>query len=139
MDGMDLEVEQRTRADEARTSARTGIRVMEDIGVREIEQLVSMSDEQDMRKMGGLGRFIPVTYALMLIGSLALAGIWPFSGYFSKDVILESAYAAGTGVGEYAFWLGIAAYAGWLHHRQAELRRQLESHIAAAPDGGEDG
>ena len=37
------------------------------------------------------------------------------------------------------FWLGIAAYAGWLHRRQAELRRQLESHIAAAPDGGEDG
>ena len=69
----------------------------------------AMSDEQDMRKMGGLGRFIPVTYALMLIGSLALAGIWPFAGYFSKDVILESAYAAGTGVGEYAFWLGITA------------------------------
>ena len=37
------------------------------------------------------------------------------------------------------FWLGIAAYVGWLHRRQAELRRQLESHIAAAPDGGEDG
>ena len=69
----------------------------------------AMSDEQDMRKMGGLGRFIPVTYALMLIGSLALAGIWPFAGYFSKDVILEAAYAAGTGVGGYAFWLGITA------------------------------
>ncbi|MAH16998.1 MAG: hypothetical protein CL960_00650 [Euryarchaeota archaeon] len=37
------------------------------------------------------------------------------------------------------FWLGIAAYAGWLHRRQAELRRQLESHIAAAPAGGKDG
>ena len=36
------------------------------------------------------------------------------------------------------FWLGIAAYAGWLHRRQAELRRQLESHIAAARDGGQD-
>ena len=67
----------------------------------------AMSDEQDMRKMGGLGRFIPVTYALMLIGSLALAGIWPFAGYFSKDVILEAAYAAGTGVGRYAFLLFI--------------------------------
>ena len=69
----------------------------------------AMSDEQDMRKMGGLWRLIPVTYALMLIGSLALAGIWPFAGYFSKDVILEAAYAAGTGVGGYAFWLGITA------------------------------
>ena len=69
----------------------------------------AMSDEKDMRKMGGLGRLIPVTYALMLIGSLALAGIWPFAGYFSKDVILEAAYAADTGIGGYAFWLGITA------------------------------
>ena len=36
-------------------------------------------------------------------------------------------------------WLGIAGYAVWLHRRQAELRRQLESHIVAAPDGGQDG
>jgi NADH-quinone oxidoreductase subunit L len=69
----------------------------------------AMSAEQDMRKMGGLWRLIPVTYALMWIGSLALAGIWPFAGYFSKDVMLEAAYAAGTGAGGYAFWLGIAA------------------------------
>jgi NADH-quinone oxidoreductase subunit L len=69
----------------------------------------AMSDEQDMRKMGGIWKKIPVTYALIWVGSLALAGIWPFAGYFSKDVILESAYAAGTGVGGYAFWLGILA------------------------------
>ncbi len=69
----------------------------------------AMSDEQDMRKMGGIWRLVPVTYVLMWIGSLALAGIWPFAGYYSKDIILESAYAAGTGVGTFAFWLGIAA------------------------------
>ncbi|MDA1089234.1 MAG: NADH-quinone oxidoreductase subunit L [Proteobacteria bacterium] len=69
----------------------------------------AMSDEQDMRKMGGLWKLIPVTYALMLIGSLALAGIWPFAGYYSKDVILEAAYAANTLAGGYAFWMGIAA------------------------------
>ncbi|MBL8659987.1 MAG: NADH-quinone oxidoreductase subunit L [Rhodospirillales bacterium] len=69
----------------------------------------AMSDEQDMRKMGGLWRMIPVTYALMWIGSLALAGIWPFAGYYSKDIILEAAYGAETGVGQYAFWLGVAA------------------------------
>ena len=69
----------------------------------------AMSDEQDMRKMGGLWKLIPVTYALMLIGSLALAGIWPFAGYYSKDVILEAAFAANTLAGGYAFWLGIAA------------------------------
>ncbi len=69
----------------------------------------AMSDEQDMRRMGGIWRMIPVTYVLMWIGSLALAGIWPFSGFFSKDVILEAAYAAGSGVGAYAFWMGVAA------------------------------
>ena len=69
----------------------------------------AMSDEQDMRKMGGIWKLIPVTYALMWIGSLALAGVFPFAGYFSKDMILEAAYGAHTGVGNYAFWLGIAA------------------------------
>ncbi|HYM01637.1 MAG TPA: NADH-quinone oxidoreductase subunit L [Stellaceae bacterium] len=69
----------------------------------------AMSGEQDMRKMGGIWRLIPVTYGLMWIGSLALAGIWPFAGYYSKDTILEAAWAAGTGVGLYAFWLGIFA------------------------------
>jgi NADH-quinone oxidoreductase subunit L len=69
----------------------------------------AMSGEQDMRKMGGLWKLIPVTYGLMWVGSLALAGIPPFAGYFSKDMILESAFAAHSGVGQYAFWLGIAA------------------------------
>ena len=68
----------------------------------------AMSDEQDMRKMGGLWKMIPLTYGLMWVGSLAGAGIWPFAGYFSKETILEAAYAAGTGVGAYAFWLGAA-------------------------------
>jgi len=69
----------------------------------------AMSDEQDMRQMGGLWKMIPVTYAVMWIGSLALAGVWPFAGFYSKDIILEAAYAAHTGVGAYAFWMGIAA------------------------------
>ncbi|MFO1155905.1 MAG: NADH-quinone oxidoreductase subunit L [Rhodospirillales bacterium] len=69
----------------------------------------AMSDEQDMRKMGGLWKLIPVTYALMWIGNLALAGIWPFAGYFSKDFILEAAWASHTFVGTMAFWFGTAA------------------------------
>ncbi len=69
----------------------------------------AMSDEQDMRKMGGLYKLIPVTYVLMWIGSLALAGIWPFSGFFSKDIVLEAAWGAHSGIGYYAFWMGIAA------------------------------
>jgi NADH-quinone oxidoreductase subunit L len=69
----------------------------------------AMSGEQDMRKMGGLWRLVPWTYAVMWIGSLALAGVFPFAGYFSKDIILESAWAAHSGVGTYAFVLGILA------------------------------
>ena len=69
----------------------------------------AMSGEQDMRKMGGIWRLVPLTYAVMWIGSLALAGIPFFAGYYSKDVIIEAAFAAGSGVGLYAFWLGIAA------------------------------
>jgi len=68
-----------------------------------------MGDEQDMRKMGGLFPKMRVTAVVMWIGSLALAGVPFFAGYYSKDIILESAFAAHTGVGQYAFWLGIAA------------------------------
>lgn len=69
----------------------------------------AMSDEQDMRNMGGIRKSIPVTHALMVIGSLALVGIWPFAGFYSKDMILEAAWAAHSSVGGYAFWLGITA------------------------------
>ncbi|MCF8480021.1 MAG: NADH-quinone oxidoreductase subunit L [Rhodospirillum sp.] len=71
----------------------------------------AMSDEQDMRRMGGIWKMVPWTYGFMWIGSWALMGLPPFSGYFSKDMILEVAFAADTGVGHYAFWLGIAAAA----------------------------
>ena len=69
----------------------------------------AMSDEQDIRKMGGIWRKIPVTYAVMWIGSLALAGIPFFAGYYSKDVVLEAAYAAHSGPGSYAFAMGLIA------------------------------
>ncbi|MGB0694734.1 MAG: NADH-quinone oxidoreductase subunit L [Rhodospirillaceae bacterium] len=69
----------------------------------------AMSDEQDMRKMGGIWKMVPVTYAMMWIGSLALMGVPPFAGFFSKDMILEVAWAAHTPVGTFAFWMGIAA------------------------------
>ncbi len=69
----------------------------------------AMSDEQDIRNMGGIWKKIPVTYAFMWIGSLALAGVWPFAGFYSKDIVLEAAYAAGTAVGHYAYWMGIGA------------------------------
>ena len=74
----------------------------------------ALSGEQDMRKMGGIWSKIPVTYALMWIGSLALAGIgidgvFGFAGFYSKDLILETALARGTQVGMFAYVLGILA------------------------------
>ncbi|MER2519310.1 MAG: NADH-quinone oxidoreductase subunit L [Bdellovibrionales bacterium] len=74
----------------------------------------ALSGEQDMRKMGGLMKKTPITYALMWIGSLALAGIgiegvFGFAGFYSKDLILESAIASKTGVGTFAYVLGILA------------------------------
>jgi len=53
----------------------------------------AMSDEQDMRSMGGLKKQLPVTYVTMLIGTIAIAGIPPLSGFFSKDEILAHAFA----------------------------------------------
>ena len=52
----------------------------------------AMNAEQDMRRMGGLKRYMPVTFVTMLIGALAIAGIPPWSGFFSKDEILYRAF-----------------------------------------------
>jgi NADH-quinone oxidoreductase subunit L len=53
----------------------------------------AMGGEQDMRKMGGLRKFLPSTHLTFLLGCIAIAGIPPFSGFFSKDEILAAAYA----------------------------------------------
>ena len=69
----------------------------------------AMSDEQDIRRMGGIWRKIPITYVVMWVGSLALAGIPIFAGYYSKDAILEAAWAKGTAVGTYGYICGVVA------------------------------
>src|SRR5476651_2066787 len=69
----------------------------------------AMHHEQDMRKMGGLKSKIPFTYAMMVIGTLALTG-FPFTaGYFSKDAIIEAAGSSQGAIAEYAFWLTVIA------------------------------
>jgi len=68
----------------------------------------SHEDAQDMRNMGGLRRYLPVTFILMWIATLAISGIPPFAGFFSKDEILGSVFARAQGSTlASASWLGI--------------------------------
>jgi NADH-quinone oxidoreductase subunit L len=71
--------------------------------------IYAMHHEQDIRNMGGLWRKIPYTFFVMCIGTLALTGFPFFAGYFSKDAIIESAYAAHNPFSTYSYLLTVAA------------------------------
>lgn len=66
--------------------------------------ILGMHHEQDMRKMGGLWKKMPITYATYLIGSLALCAIPPFAGFFSKDTIIEAAHLSTIPGATYAYY-----------------------------------
>ena len=103
----------------------------------------AMSDEQDLRNMGGIWRKVPVTYVMMWVGSLALAGFPFFAGFYSKDMILETAFAAHTNVGNMAFWLGCAAafltaFYSWrllimAFHGKPRASAEVMSHVHESP------
>jgi NADH-quinone oxidoreductase subunit L len=103
----------------------------------------AMSNEQDMRKMGGIWKKIPFTYAMMWIGSLALAGIPYFAGYFSKDMVLESAWADQSSHGHLAYWLGITAafitaFYSWrllimTFHGKSRASQKVLDHVHESP------
>lgn len=103
----------------------------------------ALHHEQDMRKMGGIAKKVPLTCALMWIGSLALAGIPPFAGYYSKDTIIEAAYAAHSTHGMFAFWMGVAAafltaFYSWrllfmTFHGQPRMSKNDYKHVHESP------
>ncbi len=103
----------------------------------------AMSDEMDMRRMGGIWRMVPLTYVVMWIGALALAGVPFFAGYYSKDIILESAWGASSPVGFYAYTLGIAtafltALYSWrllymTFHGEPRADEKVMAHVRESP------
>ena len=103
----------------------------------------ALSDEQDMRRMGGVWKKIPFTYSMMWIGSLALAGFPFFAGYFSKDMILEAAWAQHRFTGEFAYILGImaaflTAFYSWrllfmTFHGKPRASDEVMSHVHESP------
>jgi NADH-quinone oxidoreductase subunit L len=71
--------------------------------------IIAMHHEQDMRKMGGLRKYMPITYATVLIGALANAGLPPFAGFFSKDSIIEAVHLANVPGAGFAYFCALAA------------------------------
>jgi NADH-quinone oxidoreductase subunit L len=66
--------------------------------------IIALHHEQDMRQMGGLRKYMPITYWTCLIGALALIGFPGFSGFFSKDALIEAVHASQLPAAGYAYW-----------------------------------
>jgi len=104
----------------------------------------AMSDEQDMREMGGLYPHLKKTWAMMLIGTLALTGFPLTAGYFSKDAIIEGAFAAHTAMGTFAFTLLVVAafctsFYSWrlmfmTFHGRPRATKEVMSHVHESPN-----
>ena len=78
--------------------------------------IIAMHHEQDMRRMGGLKKWMPITYWTMFIGALANAGLPPFAGFFSKDGILEAVHLSTTPGASVAYWmLLVGVFAGGVY------------------------
>ncbi|HEY3971990.1 MAG TPA: NADH-quinone oxidoreductase subunit L [Candidatus Sulfotelmatobacter sp.] len=103
----------------------------------------AMSGEQDMRNMGGLHQRIPITHATMFIATLAIAGIFPFAGFFSKDAILWETWSREAGAFRVLWYVGYATalmtsfYMFRLmyltFHGHGRMSHEVEHHIHESP------
>lgn len=105
--------------------------------------IMAMHHEQDIRKMGGLYKYMPITYFTVLIGSLALVAIPPFAGFYSKEAIIEAALLSTSTVATYAYWcLTLGAFVTGLYtfrsfflvfHTQERMDEHTRSHLHESP------
>lgn len=105
--------------------------------------IIALHHEQDMRKMGGLRSYLPVTYLTFVVGALALAAIPPFSGFYSKDAIIEAVHLSTTPGASYAYFCVLAgAFITPLYifralfltfHGQSRVDAKLLSHVHESP------
>jgi NADH-quinone oxidoreductase subunit L len=100
----------------------------------------ALSGEQDLRKMGGLARKLPVTWYTMLVATVAIAGLPPFSGFFSKDEILAGAFFAGkpaifalglVGAALTAFYMGRLLFLTFLGRSRVD--HEVAHHVHESP------
>jgi len=105
--------------------------------------IIAMHHKQDMSEMGGLKKYMPVTFMTMWIGTLALTGMPGFSGFFSKDIIIEATHAStrwGSGVAYIAVLLGVfitALYSFRLiyltFHGKERMDNHTKEHLKESP------
>ena len=105
--------------------------------------IIAMHHEQDMRKMGGLKKYMPITYWTMLLGSLALIGFPGFAGFFSKDAIIEAVHhstIAGSGFAYFAVLSGVFITAFYsfrlfflVFHGKERMDEHTRSHLHETP------
>ena len=105
--------------------------------------IIAMHHEQDMRRMGGLKKYMPITYWTVLIGAIANAGLPPFAGFFSKDSILEAVHLSTTPGAHLAYWMLLGGvFAGGVYsfrlvfmafHGQERMDAETKSHLHESP------